>query len=979
MKRYVWIGIVILAAAVAADAQTDQTGLLIASVVGADGAPVAGASVALEQLDGSYPASGVTDARGTVRFNFLPPGDYLATASLEGYLERTVTNIRVSAAQTSTVTVQLIPAGGEFSGEIEVTAERPLIETRTTEYDTTLGAEATVLLPSARTASDLVKFTPGGSNQQLWGGSTDQANDYQIDGVTVNSPGYGGSYLLPNVDWIEEFQVKGLGAGAEYGNFQGGMINIVTKSGGNAYHGGVRSYFENKNLADTNLNVREAGFEQDSRWEVNADVGGPVVKDKLYFFFSAQRFEQKNDIVDRVASPSDTEVTFLPVQEKRIESKLFGKLTWDATSRDRLNFVLGWDDLQVDNRNLDSYTSPAAAENQDSPALYYNANWSRTLTDALFMELKVSGWQSDNERNPKHGDVPAVQILGGNREIYSNALYTRNQEPDSLAFDAAFDWFVSTGSLDHSFKIGGQYEAGSWLEERIRNGGYTWRPEEGDGPFDPDDPATWGFISSDWGGTIRLDAETVNAAVYVQDYIDVGPRIRLSAGLRYGIWRGDLTPGISRGSSFEAVSDEAVDPRLGLVWDITGDAQWVAKAHWGRYHQSLFALMFDRVLGGDVFQDVEYWDWAGPGLPDLDHVYTIAERDQYFEFYDSDSTASEVGTVLDYEQPYVDQLVLGIEHALGDQWKVGLTYVNRENKAIVALEDRNLATNYTAFHDVEVVDYRSGDSVLGPDGNPLVLDTIWLANDDILYVGDAPGLSQGQIDALTWNPEYVLTNPDGARREFDQYQLTFDGRGEGWDFNGSVVWTDLTGNFFSVSGYQDPTGIGAGAFVHPNEQTDFQGKLQNYSELAVKLRCNVDLPWNLRAGAYLRYFSGEYYTPSYTIDGRNHDFYAADGSYLDPDLLYAVNGESIFLEPRGSREYDAATLLDLHLDKLIPVGAGTDFIIGFDVFNLLGDDAVTRVETSVNSVDFNDPTSLYGAVRRREDPRTWRLFASFRF
>ena len=93
-----------------------------------------------------------------------------------------------------------------------------------------------------------MKFTPGGSNQQLWGGSTDQANDYQLDGVTVNSPGYGGSYLLPNVDWIEELQVKGLGAGAEYGNFQGGVVNIVTKSGGNETHGGVRFYYEDASL-----------------------------------------------------------------------------------------------------------------------------------------------------------------------------------------------------------------------------------------------------------------------------------------------------------------------------------------------------------------------------------------------------------------------------------------------------------------------------------------------------------------------------------------------------------------------------------------------------------------------------------------------------------------------------------------------------------------------------------------------------------
>ena len=74
----------------------------------------------------------------------------------------------------------------------------------------------------------------------MFGGSTNQANLYQLDGVTVNAPGTGGSFLLPNVDWLEDFKVIALGAGAEYGNFQGGLINMVTKSGNNTLQGAVR-------------------------------------------------------------------------------------------------------------------------------------------------------------------------------------------------------------------------------------------------------------------------------------------------------------------------------------------------------------------------------------------------------------------------------------------------------------------------------------------------------------------------------------------------------------------------------------------------------------------------------------------------------------------------------------------------------------------------------------------------------------------
>jgi hypothetical protein len=262
--------------------------------------------------------------------------------------------------------------------------------------------------------------------------------------------------------------------------------------------------------------------------------------------------------------------------------------------------------------------------------------------------------------------------------------------------------------------------------------------------------------------------------------------------------------------------------------------------------------------------------------------------------------------------------------------------------------------------------------VLDGNGNPLILPILYVANDDILYVGSAPGLTPDEVDQLTWDQDFVLTNPDGATRDMDQYQLLVDGRGDWWNFSGSLVYTELTGNFFSVSGYQQAAGIGAGAYVYPNEQTNYLGRLQNANEWEAKLRFDATLPWTLRAGAYLRFFSGEFYAPIYEIDGRAHDFYAADGSYFDPDLIFYIDGQDVFLEPRGNREYDSSTLLDLHLDKGIPLGGSSELVIGFDLFNALGADTVTEVEDLVN-------TGSFGAVTEREDPRTWRLFAAFRF
>ena len=281
MKRTIGILLLILTtAAAAAVAQTDQTGVLQGRVTDTRGEPISGAVVLVTRIDGGYPKDAVTGGDGVFRLGFLPPGAYDVQVQAPGFMDQRAEAVRVSASGVTRIEIEMPPGEG-FTEEVTVTAAVPLVETATTEQDLVLDQSQIELLPTDRSATDLVKLTPGATNQSVWGGSTDQANSYQLDGVSVNQPGFGGDFLLPNVDWIEELQVKGLGAGAEYGNFQGGVINIVTKSGGNALRGGVRLNYEDADLKDSNVNTEEAGFETDGRIEANADLSGPLVRDRL--------------------------------------------------------------------------------------------------------------------------------------------------------------------------------------------------------------------------------------------------------------------------------------------------------------------------------------------------------------------------------------------------------------------------------------------------------------------------------------------------------------------------------------------------------------------------------------------------------------------------------------------------------------------------------------------------------------------------
>ncbi len=983
MKRTMFVPLLApLFTAQLALAQTDQTGVIAGQLIDAQGQPVVAADVVVARPDGSYRRQTISENDGTFRLGFLPPGSYDLTVTAIGYRTTELNGIIVRAARVTNQRIMVEAAPVQIEG-ITVLAQAELIDRTTTEYESTLESEQIELLPISRTATDLIQFTPGARPNQVWGGSTSQANSYQLDGVSVNDPGFGGDFLLPNVDWIEEVVVKGLGAGAEYGNFQGGLLNIVTKSGSNTRQGAIRFNYQDQGLNAQNVNAFEAGAELDNRWEINGELRGPIIGNKLYYFVSGQYEQSDTRVVDTQAS-SDTNtdsLVFFDTREKRELVKLLGKLTWQATEKDIFNASMGKDDVYTDNRGLNSFDSPETVTKQESPATFYSASWQRQFDTRNLLEVKFTGWSGRDDRLPLFGDRPSVQYLFGDRNTFRNSIFTRTREPSNAALAVNWDSYWRTGSIEHQLKIGGEYGIGWWDERRARNGNLTWRPDEDDPDapdIDPEDPATWDFISSDWGGDINLDAKNVNAGLYIQDYMRVNDHLLLNPGLRLGRWEGKITPGDVSGGEFTAMKDWGLAPRIGLNYDLFADGEWVAKGHWGRYFQNMFALFYDRVEGANVFSDTEYWDWDAADDPDINRAYTLAERDSLFVFFDDDPASSEVGPVVNYSQPYVDQFVVGLEKAFGPQLKVGALYVNRRNKNIIALVDRNLSSNYQRLENISIIDFRAGEPVLDQEGNPLVLDTVYVSNRDVQFVGEFPGLTPEQIDALSFEQDFVITPLDDAQRKFDQIQIFFESYFDTWQLRGSLAWTDLRGNFFSVNGYEDPGGTGAGAFVEPNKQINFLGALPNYSDWEVKLQGTVNLPLSLRSGVFLTYRSGDHYAPTYTIDRRNHDFVTAAGETLDPDLFFDVSGEDIFLETRGSRELDSVFRVDLHFDWA-PTTTYGRWVLALDIFNLFNTNAVTDLKSSVNDQIPGEPTTFFGAPRFREIPRSLRLTTSFRF
>lgn len=985
-------------------AQTTQTGVVQGRVSAADGRDLGNATVTLRQTDGSYPRTARTDGRGEFRIAFITPGAYTAEARLLGYQPYAIDSVRVRATETTRLDLTLQPAAVGLAA-VNVTASPVTIDKLTTEFTSSLTARERELLPTARNANALIAFTPGARPDQVFGGSTTQANLYQLDGVSMNQPGIGGSFLLPSVDWLEDIRVIGLGAGAEYGNFQGGLINMVTKSGTNTLQGAARIFVESRALNATNINAFENGSELDSRREFNAEIRGPIRRDRLYYFVAGQEAFADTRVVDFRNGGGST-VAFLPSLSGRHEQKYYGKLTWLASPRDNVNASIGVDNLFRERVGLNGYDALDATYRGSSPSVFYQANWQRTFGNRDFVELKFSGYAGrDDQLSYAGASRPSVQLLDiAGAPLYANASFTRQNAPSTNTLTANYDRYFSTGTIEHTLKTGGEASVGAWRERRTRNAGISWYTQPRPGvAFDPLNTATWGTIpsiglgiyaSADTGGTVDLDASSRNAAAFVQDYIRIGNRVSIGLGARFGYWAGYVTPGNGGGTrgtaTFQAVSATGIDPRIGATIDVTGKGDLVVKAHWGRYHQNLFALFFDRAPGANVFTSVGFCDWRDTlrvNRPDPTQAYAPAEFSAQFNCRNGRVLSNEASAYENYRQPYMDQGIIGIEKAIGSHIKAELLYVNRVNKSVLALVDKNLDRNWRPIQNVQV--FEGFNPVTGPDGQPLVLPVVYVRVDSLRarlrfgLGGQVPGYTRADTLGLasTIVQDLVVRPVDEAQRKFGQLQAVVNGVYPQWSFNAAVAVTKLTGNLFSVNGYFDPNGEGNGPFVQPNLQVNYDGNLPNYSPVDAKLRISGRLPWRFEGGAFANVIAGDYWTPTYTIP-RNVNYRVATlgGGYiaLAPGLFTGLAGEELYIEPRGSRRFDAQATLDLRLQRGFRV-RGTDLVVGAEVFNVFNGSAATQVKTSLNNASTADPSSQLGAVRLRQTPTTFRLNTQVRF
>jgi hypothetical protein len=948
----------------AGPAAAQTTGSIEGRLTDSAGGALAGAAVTASspQLQGRRTA--VTDVAGQFRFPAVPPGEYVVRAEREGFRasERAATVRLDATARLDFVLEPLVAA------DVLVSGEAPRMDFASTTTGTSYTSDVVSHLPVGRDYADIVRANPGVSTDRgdtqgralalTIYGATSAENRWIIDGVDTTNTFKGTQGKAINNEFVQEVEVKTGGYEAEYGGALGGVVNVITKSGGNAYHGDAFVYYDaigttaSVELQPGDVDYEEMRIADGRRLDFGADLGGFLVKDRLWIFGAFNRVDLDGHVARLESSTHVSSEDQFPFDSA--ESLYSGKLTW----------------------NLDASTSAVGSVFADPSRTSGAAGADpRQGLGAVFVEPIVSPdpstWFSTRDQGGTDFGVrltrlfgsSAIATLAGGYHRDRNALtapegirtedwtcvqpatYPCDRPPEPNSVTGGYGRIG--GFTDHSTSHRQQYRADVTLyggNHEIKTGA-----DYASGRTDA--------VGSFTGGQLVIVADELGQRYYEHNFIAVsgddltptdifrGGAVRDYGAFLQDSWRPALNLTVNVGLRFDG--EDAADvrgdtalrlrtawqPRIGVVWDPWKDGATKVYASVGRFSYALPTAQAANLFS--TVTSVVVYNFDPVSLEPDSNVPGKGSGRQVF----GGSSAALIDSRV--VSPYQDELTLGIERALGTTWTVGLKGTYRRLGSM--LENR--------------CDIDTGDgtacAVITPGSNGRYAS------------GDAPicnGLDDPFFDCADPGP---ATPP--ARRIYRGIELlarkTVADRL--W-IQASYVYSSLRGNYDGgVNQITGRTVPGANQdFDYPALSHDAYGRLFLDRPHKFRLDGYWVTPWRLSLGVQA---------------------FVESGAPLNRLGYFSVNyGSLVFLVPRGS-EGRLPTLWDTNLTLSYPIAVGPVTVTLqaylFHAFNkqiAISHDEVWSSDPPgdypASLYDPNQPKTngLYGAVTGRSDPRTFR-------
>jgi len=643
------------------------TGNLEGRVVNSDGSPLAAVNITVRGNDMQGVRGATTNAQGFFRVLALPVGNVTVTISHIAYHEIKHENVTIKLGKTTTLgEIRLTPKTIELQGVV-VTSAQPAIDPNTTAISTNLTAEEFEALPTERDYLTITQLLPQANISFLGddvniAGATGQENAYFIDGMNTTEMYRGiGSSRLP-YNFIKEIEVKSGGYEAEYGKATGGIVNVITYSGSNEFEAKAFGFFTDNRFADDRrrgfVDLNTGDF---TKYDAGFSLGGPLVRDKLWFFTAYNGRVEKEDVTfDGLGVRSD----------KKTLNTFAGKLTWQASPKTNVMFSIFGDPSNRDRIATNSILpfSPSSLANPD-PFLgtlklgsinlalrgnhLFNNNFQLEAALSRYSAQQVAKAATEiGKKEPLLVDLTTGIWSGGYGEEFDRQT-TRN----SASVTGTYFW----GS--HTFKSGLQ------LEDNIFDEGWTWVSEGPDSAGQILKNSNTNYIAlpllpSDTDFTIRNRV----ISFFVQGSIALHPRLTANLGFR---WDGQYVKGKETRITKNII--DQYQPRLGFVLQPGKLGTQKVSGSFGRFYEQIPSRGLYGFVGG-LSQHIVFYDHNPLEDPTGGVRVQIARPE-------------DVNIEKDLKGEHFDEFTLGYEREINDRFKFGIRGVYRILREIIQNAD----------------------------------------------------------------------------------------------------------------------------------------------------------------------------------------------------------------------------------------------------------------------------------------------------
>ena len=951
-------------------AQSDFTTARIAGVVkDAAGVALPGVTVEAKNAATGLIQSTVTDVDGAYRLINLPTGTYSVTATLAGFATVTAENVKLALGTAPTVNITMQQA--QFAEAVVVTAEVPLVEATNTQTSTTIGTEQLRNLPiSGRDFTNLALLSPEARRESQRGyialsGQRGVNTSFVVDGADYNNSFFGGTTgtaegrapLSISQETIKEFTVITNGTSAEYGRSGGGVVSVVTKSGGNDWSGSLFYYTQPQSTISNFPDGREPADQEKSQW--GGSFGGPILKDNLFFFasYDTQDKSETVPIDSRVLDadifakwPSlETADNYLSTQDGQV---LFGRVDWLLGTDHRIMARANYADYEGINGTS---TSPTRADSYNGIegmfSRSYVANWSAVFGDNFTNDLTLQYVLEDTPRGDKGLELPDIQLQSPSVRYGEVSFLPIKMTQDRVTIADSVSWLIGK----HTLKAGGEYN--DTEIEQIFKG--NWR-----GVFIF--PNKQAILDGKWveyrqfGGLQGLTSDEAGysnfgqteLALFAQDQWFLSPNLTLSLGLRwesldnpdFGIINPDdmNADGSYNLTRYIPDQDDMYSPRFGVTWSPA--AKTALRFTAGRFYARTPSLLFAQNNTSNGYKGTQYTIRTNAGVAPTDPLASflgwgstwVPEGVERIPFDQLTKIPTGVGVYTfqpDYKNAYTDRFTVEWEQQIFSNTGVTFNATYAEAKDLEYLTDLNLQ-------------YQCEGGGVGTDCTPAIG-----ANGLPRYATARPNTYYGNV--YSYN--------SGARSEYLGISMVVQQRLtaglSGWL---SVGWSEDKDNDSNERNF-------SGLFLEDKNDLDnnwgFSDRDQTWKVRATGLWDTGF--WGLLFSGNFFYNTGQPYSAFTGSDGNNDKDRFTDRPTID----------GVHFERNSFRQPDFWRI-DLRLQKSFKLGPGAVAVIA-ECFNVTDEADYTVTNTTWGTAQ--TPNATFGTESYTGTPRTYQFAIRYDF